>query len=94
MPTCDRVLINEIFSDCVAAAGILNQDADLVGTIAAITYIAGATDDTITLNGTTTGGQLGDWIELTDVATDLWAVNGVVTCPAGSNTASCFSAAV
>ena len=44
------------------------------------TWLAGATDDTITLNGTTTGGVArGDWIELEDVATDMWAVRGVVT---------------
>lgn len=73
---------------------VINQDADLVGTIAAIMYPAPANADTITLNGTTTGGQLGDWLELTDVATDVWLVNGVVSCPAGSNTATCFSAAV
>jgi hypothetical protein len=73
---------------------VINQDADLVGTIAAIMYPAPANADTITLNGTSTGGQLGDFIELVDVAADVWAVNGVVSCPAGSNTATPFSAAV
>jgi hypothetical protein len=73
---------------------VINQDADLVGTIAAIMYPAPANADTITLDGTGTGGQLGDFIELVDVATDVWAVNGVVSCPTGSNTATPFSAAV
>jgi len=73
---------------------VINQDADLVGTIAAIMYPAPANADTITLNGTTTGGQKGDWIELIDVAADVWFVNGVVSCPAGSDTATPFSAAV
>lgn len=73
---------------------VINQDADLVGTIAAIMYPAPANSDTITLNGTSTGGQVGDFIELIDVATDVWAVNGVVSCPVGSNTATPFSAAV
>jgi hypothetical protein len=72
---------------------VINQDLDLVGTIAALIYLAGANADTITLNGTSTGGQKGDYIELIDVATDVWFVNGVVTCPAASNTATCFSAA-
>lgn len=41
----------------------------------------GATDDTITLNGTTTGGvAIGDWIEVQDIAANQWAVTGVVTC--------------
>ena len=34
-----------------------------------------ANDDTITLNGSTTGGIKGDYIELTDAATNLWRVN-------------------
>lgn len=33
-----------------------------------------STDDTITLNGTTTGGIKGDYFELTDCAANLWAV--------------------
>lgn len=39
-----------------------------------------ATDDTITLNGTTSGGSsIGDWIEVQDIATNQWAVTGVTT---------------
>ncbi|OYW72983.1 MAG: hypothetical protein B7Z37_23255 [Verrucomicrobia bacterium 12-59-8] len=57
-------------------------------------YAASSTDDTITLNGTTTGGQIGDWIELVDVAADTWAVKGAVVVPAGSNVADMFSATV
>lgn len=55
---------------------------------------ATGTDDTITLNGTTTGGQIGDWIELVDIATNQWAVRGQLVCPAGSNPADPFSATV
>lgn len=57
-------------------------------------YAATGTDDTITLNGTTTGGQVGDWLELEDIATDVWAISGQVIVPAGSNIADCFTAAV
>ena len=92
--TSSYVIVTADTTNADLMGNVINQDADLVGTIAALIYLAGATDDTITLDGTTTGGQLGDWIELVDVGTDLWAVNGVVTTPAGSNTASCFSAAV
>lgn len=39
-----------------------------------------ATDDTITLNGTTTGGaMIGDWVEVQDIGTNQWAVSGIVT---------------
>ena len=54
-------------------------------------YAGTAADDIITLNGTTTGGQIGDWLELTDIATDQWSVKGNLVCPAGSNVASMFS---
>jgi hypothetical protein len=35
-----------------------------------------ATDDTITLNGTTLGGVLGDWIEIVDVKSGVFQVHG------------------
>jgi hypothetical protein len=40
---------------------------------------AGATDDTVTLNGTTTGGvSIGDWVEFEDILGTGWAVRGVI----------------
>lgn len=54
---------------------------------------APANCDTITLNGTTTGGALGDMIELVDVATDVWQVFGQLQVPTGSDPATPFSAA-
>jgi hypothetical protein len=51
-------------------------------------YAPAATDDIITLNGTTTGGQLGDWLRIVDIATDKWAVMGQLQCPTGSNPAT------
>lgn len=54
-------------------------------------YFGTSGDDTITINGTTTGGLIGDTIVLTDVATDQWAVSGQLVCPAGSNVADMFS---
>lgn len=39
-----------------------------------------ATDDTITLNGTTSGGvMIGDWVEVLDQAANQWTVTGVTT---------------
>lgn len=53
---------------------------------------AGGTDDTITMNGTTTGGIVGSNFELVDVATNVWLVNGHMV---GSGTlATPLSAAV
>lgn len=61
----------------------------------AVTGYAGTgTDDTITLNGTTTGGAVGDWLELEDIAADIWAISGQLIVPAGSNVADPFTAAV
>lgn len=53
---------------------------------------AGGTDDTITLNGTTTGGIAGSYIELRDLVADTWFVNAHLV---GSGTlATPFSATV
>lgn len=54
----------------------------------------GTADDNIQLNGTTKGGQIGDWIELEGISATQWAVSGNVVCPVASNPADMFSAAV
>lgn len=55
-------------------------------------FATASTSDTITLNGTTTGGVAGTWVELEDVAPNLWAVKGALV---GSGAAATpFSAAV
>ena len=51
-----------------------------------------ASSDTITFNGTTTGGLKGDYIELVDCADNLWLVQ-VVSKSTGTE-ATCFSATV
>lgn len=53
---------------------------------------AGATADTITLNGSTTGGLVGDRIKLTDLKANLWAVE-MVSASTGTE-ATPFSATV
>ena len=53
---------------------------------------AGATDDTITLNGTTTGGVKGDYITIRDVASGVWNVR-MVSSSTGTE-ATPFSSAV
>lgn len=71
------------------SVNILDNDSN-----AQTAYAASGTDDTLTLNGTTTGGQIGDWIELVDIAADTWAIRGQLVVPAGSNVADPFSATV
>jgi len=53
-----------------------------------------AASDTITLNGGTTGGQIGDYLEIIDIAADQYHVRGVQRCLAGVNPVTPFSAAV
>lgn len=50
------------------------------GAAAVLGYTAGATDDTVTLNGTTTGGaSIGDWIQVEALTATKWAVTGNTT---------------
>ncbi len=67
-----------------AAAGTQTIDGTIMtrsdDSAAVLGYTAGATDDTITLNGTTTGGAaIGDWIELEALSATQWAVRGQTT---------------
>ena len=55
----------------------------------------GSADDTITINNTTTGGAIGDYVELEDTLANVWTVvHGALSVPAGSNPADPFSATV
>lgn len=66
----------------------LQDSADTV-----VGWETASTSDTITLNGTTTGGvSIGDWVELQDIAAGQWAVTGVTT--SSGTEATPFSAAV
>lgn len=58
----------------------------------AVMFETAADSDTITLNGSTTGGIKGDSIEVIDIAADTWWVR--VTGSATGVEATCFSAAV
>lgn len=61
---------------------------------AVLGFAAGATDDTITLNRTTTGSvSKGEWIEVEDVAANKWAVTGMLSAT-GAAFATPFSATV
>ena len=66
----------------------VDDDAD-----AAFAWKAETADDTITGNGTATGGKVGDYYEFVDVATGLFLVSGFITQSGGSEVTP-FSAAV
>jgi hypothetical protein len=51
-----------------------------------------ATTDTITMNGSTTGGVVGSWVKMKDVATGFWRLEGGLVCT--GTEATPFSAAV
>lgn len=47
---------------------------------ASYSWSSAAASDTLTFNGTTSGGAgIGDWLELVDIATNQWAVRGQMT---------------
>lgn len=75
-------------SDTMVGFGLLAQD----GGDTSVLFGASSTDDTISLNGTTTGGTKGDYIELEDVTLNLWRVNLIAT--ATGTEATPFSATV
>lgn len=75
-------------TDTMAGTAILGQDsADT-----AVLFETAADSDTITMNGTTKGGILGDQINLVDVSTGRWMVRMIGS--ATGSEASPFSAAV
>lgn len=57
-------------SDTMAGGVSISTD------IAGVTMLAGGTNDTITMNGTTAGGVAGSFVKLTDVASTKWMVEG------------------
>jgi hypothetical protein len=65
-----------------------DTDAD-----AAYNWAATGTQDTITFNGTSTGGKIYDWIRVTDVATDAWLLEGNIKQSGGSEATPLSSAA-
>jgi len=80
----------QVVSDDIMQGSIMIKDADSGGAQA---WPTAADSDTITLNGTTTGGvSIGDQIVLKDILADTWAVSGQVT--ASGVEATMFSAAV
>jgi len=95
--------VYDIFIKATIASGsgiiqVANSTDIMHGAIHLTTDIAGtsmptsATTDTITMNGSTTGGVVGSWVKLTDVASGFWRLEGGLVCT--GTEATPFSAAV
>lgn len=75
-------------AETMTGVAIVLQDAGDT----AVAFETAGTSDTVTLNGTTTGGILGDLVELIDVAANLYYVR--VTASATGTEVTPFSATV
>ncbi|SDG34660.1 hypothetical protein [Pelagibacterium luteolum] len=65
-------LIIQVANATDIMAGTLAVSTDIGGTVAP----TAADSDTITMNGSTTGGVKGSYVELIDVSSGVWAVRG------------------
>ena len=67
---------------------------DLDGS-ALTSFQAGGTDDTFLFDAnSTSGGRIGDWVELTDILSGKWQIRGHMAVVAGQNPADPFTTAV
>jgi hypothetical protein len=69
-------------------AGAVHLTTDIAGT----SMPTSTTTDTITMNGSTTGGLRGTWLRFKDAASGFWALEGGIICT--GTEATPFSAAV
>lgn len=69
---------------------IMGSDTDAAGNY---NWVATGAQDTITFDGTATGGKIYDWIKVTDVATDAWLLEGNIKQSGGSEVTPLSSAA-
>ena len=68
--------------------GVVHLTTDIAGT----SMPTSSTTDTITMNGTTTGGVKGTWLRFKDASSGIWLLDGGIVCT--STEATPFSAAV
>lgn len=71
---------------------VMNGSIHLTTDIAGTSMPTSATTDTITMNGSTTGGVAGSWMRFTDVSAGFWLLDGGLLCT--GTEATPFSAAV
>ena len=92
------IFIKTTVSSGSAVVQVANSTDVIQGALHLTTDIAGTsmptsgTTDTITMNGSTTGGVIGSWLRLTDVSSGFWMLEGGLVCTGAEATP--FSAAV
>ena len=80
-------------TDTIDGSVVVTNDSTDGGTASLISWPTVAATDTITLDGTTPGGvNIGDYVLLTDIATNQYTVSGLLN--ASGTEATPFSAAV
>jgi hypothetical protein len=70
------VTTNDYIVSCDADAGAFVGSVTVATDASGVEFLSDGVNDLITMNGSTTGGLLGSVIEITDVATDFWFVEG------------------
>lgn len=90
--TSNAVIIQVADATDEFAGTVRQTDVDTSDTPANYPALAADNFDTITLNGTTTCGLIGDVFVLVDMATNLWALDG--QCNASGSVATMLTAAV
>ena len=83
--------IVQVTGDDTIDGMILNCDDDTSDAVAI--WKTAAASDTITMNGSTKGGIIGDTFKLTDIGADQWLIHAATTSGTGT-VATPFSAAV
>lgn len=68
------ITVADVCNDTIRGTILVAQD----GGAEAQAFESGTSATVISLNSGTTGGEIGDVIELIDVATDMWHVRGIV----------------
>lgn len=86
------VTSNSLIIAVANATDVITGGVSLSTDIAGVTMLTAATTDTITQNGSTTGGLIGSWVRLTDVSAGFWMLDGFLK-TTGTETTP-FSAAV
>lgn len=77
LATSNSHIVKVANSSDVIQGVVTTVDTDTAGTVTG--WATGASDDTITLNRSTTGSAMrGEWLELEDAATNIWLVRGVL----------------
>lgn len=86
------VTSNNYIIQVANATDIIQGAIHLTTDIAGTSMPTAATTDTITMNGSTTGGVKGSWVRLTDATSGVWKLEGGLVCT--GTEATPFSAAV